>query len=82
MGTLLHSCVEIHEPIVLLFGVVSRVGPGIGVDGGQRARKGRGGFVRFQTPLASVGFSGIIVEQKCIRLVHEKLIIFNSCVKN
>jgi len=38
MGTLLHSCVEVHEPINLSFGMVSGVGPGIDVlDGGPRA---------------------------------------------
>ena len=42
MGTLLHSCVEMREPIELSFGVVSGVGPGIDVlDGGQRASRGR-----------------------------------------
>ena len=30
-GILLHSCVEVHKPIELSFGVVSGVGPGIGV---------------------------------------------------
>jgi len=41
--TLLHSCVEVHEPIELSFGVVSVVGPFIGVLGeGRRAARGRG----------------------------------------
>jgi len=31
MGTLLHSCVKFCEEIKLSFGVVSGVGPGIGV---------------------------------------------------
>jgi len=31
MGTLLHSCVEVSEPIELSFVVVSGVSPGIGV---------------------------------------------------
>ena len=29
MGTLLHSCEEVHEPIELLFGMVSGIGSGI-----------------------------------------------------
>jgi len=45
MGTSLHSCVEVLEPIELSFGVVSGVGPGILVlDGGSRVLKSRGGF--------------------------------------
>jgi len=48
MGTLLHSCVTVYEPIELLFVVVSVVGPGIGVfDGGRCAASGRGGFMGF-----------------------------------
>jgi len=31
MGTLLHSCVEVHKPTELSFGVVSVVDRGIGV---------------------------------------------------
>jgi len=31
MGTLLHSCTEVREPIDLSFGVVSGVSQGIGV---------------------------------------------------
>jgi len=34
----LHSCVEVHEPIELLFGLVNGVGPDIHVlDGDPRA---------------------------------------------
>jgi len=40
MGNLLHSCVEVREPIEQSFGVISIVGPGIGVlDGGQSAAR-------------------------------------------
>jgi len=40
MGYLLHSCAEVLELIKLSFGVVSVVGPGIGVlDEGRRAAK-------------------------------------------
>jgi len=43
-----HSCVEVHEPIELSFGVVSVVGPGTGVlDGGRRAARERDGFMGF-----------------------------------
>ena len=31
MGNLLRSCTEVREPIELSFGVVSVVGPGIGL---------------------------------------------------
>jgi len=45
MGTLLHSCGEVHTVIELLFGVMSGVGPGIDLlDGGPRASRGRGCF--------------------------------------
>jgi len=47
MDNLLHSCVEVHEPIELSFGVVSGVGPGIGVLGGLMCCKGIGGFMGF-----------------------------------
>ena len=55
MGTLLHSCVEVCEPIELSFGVVSAgIGPDIHVlDGGSRAPKGRGylgDFLAFASP--------------------------------
>jgi len=40
MGTLLHSCAKVREIIELLFGVVSVVGPGIGVN----VLQGEGGF--------------------------------------
>jgi len=41
VGYLWLSCVIVHEPIELSFGVVSRVGPGIGVlVGGPRAPRG------------------------------------------
>jgi len=42
MGTLLHSCVEVREPIELLFEVVSEVGGWMGVlHWGPRASRGR-----------------------------------------
>jgi len=43
MGALLHSCVEVREPIELSFEVMSVVGPNIGVlDGGLTCPKGKG----------------------------------------
>jgi len=45
MGTLLHSCAEVHAVNELSFGMVSGEIPGIHVlDGGPRAFKGWGGF--------------------------------------
>jgi len=45
MGTFLHSCVEVREPIELSSVVVSGVDTSIGVlDGGQRAASGREDF--------------------------------------
>jgi len=42
MRPLLHSCVEVHEPIELSFGEVSGVGPGIDVWTGVHVAQGRG----------------------------------------
>jgi len=43
MGTLLHSCAKVREPILLSFRVIIVVGPIIGVlDGGQYAARGKG----------------------------------------
>ena len=45
MGNLLHSCVEVHEPIELSFGVLSVVSPSTGVlDGGLKWCKRKGRF--------------------------------------
>jgi len=69
MGTLLHSCAEVLEPIELSFGVVCGVGPGIGLlHGFDVLQEG--------AVLVSMGFNGVFVEQKCIQLVGEKVIIF------
>jgi len=40
MGTLLHSYVEVREPIELSFGVVSGVGRGMGVLDGVQVPQG------------------------------------------
>ena len=55
MGPLLHSCVEVHTAIELLFGVVSGVGPGIHVLNGVHVTEGGRGcfwdFSVFASPL-------------------------------
>jgi len=65
MGTLLHSCVEVHDLIKLSFGVVSWVGEGMGVLDGSTYPKGKG---RFQLTLVSV-----------VYLFNRN--VFGSCVK-
>jgi len=79
MGTSLHSCVEVREPIELSFGVVSGVGPCIDVlDGDPRDPRGRGCFENFShlRPIGLNGQSDVFFAQKCIRLVREKLTVF------
>ena len=76
MGTLLHSFAEVHEPIELLFEIVSGYGPGIDVLGWDpRASRGRGGFCGCLLPLAQ-WFQRPIFEEKCIQCVREKLRLF------
>jgi len=49
MGTLFHSCVEVHELIELLVGLLSGVGLDIRVlDGGSGAPREREGFEVFR----------------------------------
>jgi len=75
-GILLHSCVEVREPIELSFGVVSVVGPGAGVsDGSRRATRGMRGFGRFPGVFSLICLNGTLLST-CIRLVCEKLTIF------
>jgi len=53
VGPLLHSCVEVHTAIELLFGVVSGVGPGIHVLNGVHVTEGEGavsGIFRYLLP--------------------------------
>jgi len=61
-GTVWHSYAKVHEPIELSFGVVSGVGPGIGVlDGGPCAQRGSGGLRGFSPSLVEWQFfSGIV----------------------
>jgi len=47
MGILLHSCVEVHEPIELSFGVVIGVSRGLGVLDHVHMPKGKGQFRGF-----------------------------------
>ena len=64
----MHSCAEVCEPIELSFGVMSEVGPGIDIrNGGPRGSRGSGGFWGCLAPN---------FQEKCIRLVREKLRIF------
>jgi len=66
-GPLLHSCVEVHEPIELSFGMVSGVGPGI--DRGPRASRGRDCFWDFFgicTPIHLNGQNDVLFAEKCI----------------
>jgi len=58
MGPSLHSCVEVHEPIELSFGVVSGVGRGIDVWNGVQLAQGKGWFLGF-LPNWLIGFNGI-----------------------
>jgi len=69
---LLCSCVEVHEPTELSFGVVSGVTPGIHVlDEGPRAPRGR---VYFGVVCShwSIGFNGVFCNRN----------VFDSCVKS
>ena len=62
MGTLLHSCVEVHEKIELSFGLLSGVGGEMGVlDGGSHAPTGKERFQSF----CPIGFNGVFFIQKC-----------------
>ena len=71
-GPLLHSCVEMREPIELLFGVVSWVGPGIGVWNGVHVAQGDGVDFGVVCLHWSNGFSGLIFKRN----------VFDSCVKS
>ena len=70
----LHSCVEVCELIELSFGVVSVVGPVIGVLDWVDMLQGE---VRFSPHL----FEWHIVKQKCVRLVCEKLTLSGDIVR-
>ena len=79
MGLLLCSCAEVHEPIELSFGMVSGMGPGIDVLDGSMCLKGNGlflGFFGICAPTRLNGQNDVLIVQKCIRLMCEKLIIF------
>jgi len=74
MGTLLRSCVVVYEPIKLSFGVVSGVTPGIDVLDEVHVPQWEGAVSGIFQHLN--GQNDVLLAQKCIRLVHEKLIIF------
>jgi len=72
MGTWLHSCAEMREPIELLSGVVSGVGPGIHVlDGGPCESRERVDFGVVGTYWSN-GFNGMFCNRN----------VFDSCVKS
>jgi len=63
MGTLLRTCVKVHEPIKLSFGIVSGVGPGTDVlDGSPHTSRGRGCFGSCLPHLPN-GFNGIFLTE-------------------
>ena len=60
MGTLLHSCAKVHEPIELSFWMVSGVGRGTGVLDGVYVPKEEGRFGGFFVP---IGLNGIFLTE-------------------
>jgi len=65
MGLLLHSCVEMCEPIQLSFGMVTAVGPGVGeLGGGPCASRESGRFWGCLPPLTE-WFQWPIFEESC-----------------
>jgi len=72
MGPLLRSCVEVHEPIELSFGMMSGVSPGIDVQNG--GPHGSREWVDFGVvcPHWPNGFNGLIFKRN----------VFGSCVKS
>jgi len=76
LETLLCSCVKVCEAIELSFGIMSGVGSGNGIRWGPHHAKRRGGFRGFSVTLVWRVFLSSFVREKCIRLVHEKFIIF------
>jgi len=57
VGTLWHSFAEVHEAIELPFGMVSVVGPAIGVLDGVDMLHGEGWFWEFFSSIGLNGFS-------------------------
>jgi len=72
-GSLLRSCVKVHEPIELSFVVVIWVRLGIHVLDGVHMSQGEKAVSRDFHP---IGLNGVFFAQKCIRLVREKWAIF------
>ena len=74
MGTLLHNCGEVREPIELSVGMVNGVGGGMGVLDGVYVPEGNGQFWGFIDP---VGFNRVFFnKKKCIQLVRDKFRVF------
>ena len=71
MGHLLHSYVEVHEPIELSFGVVSGVVPGIDVQNGVHMLYGERMDFSVICPHWPSGFSDVVSNRN----------LFDSCVK-
>ena len=74
MGPLLHSCVEVCEPVELSFGMVSGVGPGIDVL--DWVHVPRGIFFGICAPIHLNGRNDVLFFEKRIRLACEKLTVF------
>jgi len=72
MGTLLHSCVEVHEPITLSFCLVSGVSPGIDVLYGVHLAQRKGVDFAVVCPHWPSGLNGLIFKRN----------VFDSCVKS
>jgi len=73
METLLHSYVEVREPMELSFEVVRRVGPGIGVlGGGRRAPSGRGdlGVLYLIPQFVYLDYRTVYLQVVCIGSTH------------
>jgi len=75
VGNLLHSCVEVCEPIELSFGVVSGVGGWMGVLDGVHVPQGEEAV--FGWGISPHWFQWCIcLTENCIRHVRKKLTIF------
>jgi len=72
MGSLLHSCVEVCEPIKLSFWVVSGVGGGMGVLDKGPGAPGKGRFGGFFCPIG--------LNRRMAYFLHKN--VFDLCVKS
>jgi len=80
MGNLWRNCAKVCDPVELSFGMVSAVGPGIGVLDGVHVPQGEREVLRLFLPhwfeWCFECILSVFLKQKCIRLVREKLTIF------